>query len=216
MKRLLDTGRLLGIIRLVLVALILAPGVAAACEIDNKASLFVGGVQATTTTSSPSPTSPATTRLWAPFSIDKAFASGATVSMNELRSDLARTLTASELAAPYRWVFGDGAVAFGHTVRHDYARPGLYRLTIYGFDAATRSWFSFDRALVHIVPPGQVLQANLGYYALQALSFAMSGLMWGIDALLILMVLYIVAGRWKQRQRRSSQTAKASTRQLNR
>src|SRR5579884_4068408 len=125
MRWLTRSRRLAAIVRVILVALAVAPGVASACAIDNKASLFIGGVQATLNTASPT-----NTALWAPFTIAKAFAAGDTLSMSELRSDLAKTLSPATLAAPYRWVFGDGASALGHAVTHRYARPGLYRLAV--------------------------------------------------------------------------------------
>lgn len=189
------------VLRIALVVLALMPGVASACQIDNKASLFVGGVQAILNTAAPT-----NTALWAPFTIEKAFASGAAVSMHELRSDLAKTLSPGTLAAPYRWAFGDGGAALGHVVSHRYDHPGQYRLVVSGYNAATRSWFAFDQAVLRIVPPGQVLQANLGYYALRALDVAVSSLMWGIDALLILLVLYVVVGRRRGRRSRPGQT----------
>lgn len=184
--------RALGILVL---ALALAPRVATACAIDNKASLFTDGVQATLTTAAPTATG-----LWAPFTVEKAFASGVSLRFSELHSDLARTLPAAALAAPYRWAFGDGATALGHVVAHRYTRPGLYRLMVYGLSAATRSWFPFDRVLLRVVAPGQVLQANLGYYALRALDVIMSSLMWLIDAALILLVLFAVLHRLRSRR----------------
>jgi hypothetical protein len=54
---------------------------------------------------------------------------------------------------------------------------------------------------VHIVPPDQVLQANLGYYALRALDVVMSGVMWLIDAVLILLVLLTLRSRLRARRR---------------
>ena len=179
-----------------LVALALVPGAAAACALDNRASLSANGVRATITTEAP-----AGARLWAPFTIGKAFASGAAVQFSELGSDLARSLSAATLAAPYRWAFGDGTTVLEHTATHRYAHPGTYVLVVYGFDARTRTWFPFDKALVRIVPPDQVLQANLGYYALRALDVVMSGVMWLIDAVLILLVLLVVRSRLRARRR---------------
>lgn len=181
-------------------ALVAMPSIAAACAIDNTASLFAGGVQARLNTSSPTPSRP-----WATFTIDKAFASGASVSFSEARRELTRSLSAATIAAPYRWAFGDGATARGHNVAHRYQRAGVYRLVVYGYSATLRSWFPFDNALVHIVPPGQLWQANLGYYALRALDAIVSGLVWLIDAALVLFVAYVVLHRW--RARRASEQA---------
>jgi hypothetical protein len=55
--------------------------------------------------------------------------------------------------------------------------------------------------LVHIVPPDQVVQANLGYYALRALDVVMSGVMWLIDGALILLVVLALRGRLRTRRR---------------
>src|SRR5205823_8535282 len=146
-----------------LVALTLAPAVAVACVIDNTASLSANGVRATPTTAAPSDAG-----RWAQFTVGKAFASRAPVRFAELRSDLVRSLAPATLAAPFRWAFGDGATMLGHAATHRYAHPGLYRLTVYGFLQRTHSWFPFDNVLVRIVPPDQVLEANLGYYVLRA------------------------------------------------
>ncbi len=190
-----------GVAGILLLALLLTTGTATACVIDNKASLFANGVQATLNPAAP-PSNGAS--LWARFTLDKAFASATPVRFSESRADLQRSLAPDTLAAPYRWEFGDGAAALGHTVAHRYTRAGLYRLTVYGYAKATHSWFPFDNALLRIVPPGQVLQANLGYYALRALDVAMSGFMWVIDALLVGLVLYIVVS---QRRRKASPAA---------
>ncbi len=168
-------------------AVALGPGVATACTIDNTASLFVDGVQATLNTAAP-----VNTVLWAPFTIAKALASGATVPFSELRSDLKRSLPTATLNAPYRWSFGDGATALGHAVSHRFTHPGLYQLNVAGFSPGTHSWYIFDRALVRVVPPDQLLQANLGYYTLRVLDVVMSSLVWLLDAALVALVLYVV------------------------
>jgi len=183
-------------LRVLLLALALAPGVAAACVIDNTASLSANGVRATPTTAAPSDAG-----RWAQFTVGKAFASRAPVQFVELHSDLVRSLLPTTLAAPFRWAFGDGAAALGHAATHRYAHPGLYRLTVYGFSTHTHSWFSFDNVLVRIVPADQVVQANLGYYALRALDVVMSGVMWLIDAALILLVLLALRSRLRTRRR---------------
>lgn len=72
-----------------LLASALLPGVAAACVIDNTASLYLNGVRAVPTASPASTTNPT---QWALFTVEKAFASGAPVQVNEARSDLQRSL----------------------------------------------------------------------------------------------------------------------------
>jgi hypothetical protein len=178
-----------------LVLLALAPGVAAACAIDNTASLSADGVRAQLTTESVTDPS-----RWAPFTFTKAFASGSPLQIVENGADLARTLSAAERAAPFRWVLGDGTTVVGHMVTHRYARPGTYRLAVWGYDKA-RGWFQFDAALLHIVSPGQLTQDNLGYYALRALDIVMSGVFWLFDAALIALVLFAVLRRRSTRGR---------------
>lgn len=89
----------------------------------------------------------------------------------------------------------------GHSSSHRFDKPGLYHLMVYGFNTTTHSCFQFDSVLVYIVPPGQMLQSNLGYYALRALDVVMSGLMWVIDAVLILLVAAIVLTRLRSRRK---------------
>jgi len=133
------------------------PRTATACAIDNSASLHADTVPAMLTTSLPHGPGP-----WAPFTITQAIASEAPVQFTEAQADLARTLPAAMRRAPYRWAFGDGTVALGHDVTHRYAHPGRYIVPVCGYDRRARGWFTFDQALVHVVPPDQVLRANLG------------------------------------------------------
>ena len=179
-----------------LLALAVWPGAAGACAINNTTSLVANGVLASLT-----PASPTGARLWAPFTLGKSFASGASVQFSELRADLSKTMAPMILAQPYRWAFGDGATALGHVVTHRYTRAGTYLLMVYGFYSPRRQWFPFDQALVRIVPPGQVVQANLGYYAGQAISFVSSGPGWACDAALVLLLVYLPARRWRPRRR---------------
>jgi hypothetical protein len=181
--------RALGVVFL---ALALRTGVAGACTIDNRTSLVANGVLASIT-----PTSPTGARLWAPFTINKSFARRETVQFSELWADLRKTMAPMILAQPFRWSFGDGATALGHVVTHRYTRSGTYLLMVYGFYSPRRQWFPFDQALVRIVAPDQVVQANLGYYAGQAVSFVSSGPGWACDAALVLLLLSLPVRRWK-------------------
>jgi hypothetical protein len=171
--------------------LALLPGAAQACTIDNVASLLADGVPAMRTTSVPRGAAGHGAGLWAPFTLAQALAVGVPVHLAEDAKDLARTLPAHVRAAPYRWTFGDGSVGFGHTVVHRYARPGAYRLTVWGDDGVTRHWFAFDQAVVQVVPGDQVLRANLAYHALQAV-IALSGLTWPLDTVLVVAVLALL------------------------
>ena len=175
--------------------LTLAPSVATACAIDSTASLSANGVRATPTSASPSNASAAT---WAPFTVGQAFATGTPIVVDESQSELARTLTPDEVAAPYRWSFGDGGVALGHAVTHRYARPGFYRVVVSTVTARSKTLLLFDSVLLHIVPPDQTLQANLGYFAARLFDALVSGLLWIADGALVALVLAVV---WRRRKR---------------
>ncbi len=178
-----------GLAALTALLLALMPGAAAACAIDNVASLLADGVPAMLTTSAPHGTT-----SWAPFTIAQAIASGAPVRLAEAPADLARTLPPAVRLAPYRWAFGDGGASLGHAVVHRYAHAGTYRLTVSGYDGTTRRWFAFDAALLHVVPADQVLRANLGYDALQGV-IALSGVTWPVDGVIVVLVLALFVRR---------------------
>lgn len=145
-------SRLLAISLLaLLVASPLTLRVAVACSLDGKPSLAVNGIRARR-----NPVAPTGGEVWAPFILDRAFTSGSVVRATELRASLVRTLSASMLAAPFRWNLGDGTIALGHTVAHRYARPGLYQIAVYALDPRAHLWFPFDKALLRIVAPGQL------------------------------------------------------------
>ncbi len=167
----------------------IAPRMATACAIDNVASLLADGVPAMLTTSAPRGASP-----WAPFTIAQAIAAGAPVRLAEAPADLARTLPPAVRAAPYRWAFGDGGVAESHAAIHRYAHAGTYRLTVSGYDRTARRWFTFDAAVLRVVPADQVLRANLGYTALQSV-ITLSGLTWPINGVLVAGVLVVLVRR---------------------
>ncbi len=172
----------------VLLSLVAPVGTARACAIDNTASLSIDGAYAVRNAAAPR------TGLWAPFVFEQAFAANAVLSVDEQRADLARTLPPAMLAAPYRWDFGDGATALGHAAAHRYARPGLYRLVVYGLagQGHDRRWTTFDSVLVHVVPPAQAPGDNLGYILLHALA-TVSGATWPIDAALVVIVGLLLA-----------------------
>jgi len=159
------------------------PRAATACALDYRASLYADGVPALLTASGPHGRGP-----WAPFTIAQAIAAATPVRFTEAQADLARTLPPVMRRAPYCWAFGDGTIAVGHSVTHRYARRGMYIVTVSGFDPVARGWVAFDQAVAHVVPPDQVLWANLGYQALQGV-IALSGMTWPLDGVLIVVVL---------------------------
>lgn len=185
---------------LLLLGIILTPRPVVACAIDNVASVYANGAHATLTTAVAAPGA-----LWAPFTFGQAIATATPVTLAESRADLLRSLDSATVAAPYRWTFGDGTAVLGHVVTHRYAHPGLYLVGVAGFDGQTRRWFTFDKALLRVVPPGQVIQSNLGYYGLRVLDIAMSALVWIVDGGLVILILGVII-----RRRRTQQTMSAS------
>jgi len=177
-----------------------APRPAMACAIDNVASLLADGVPAMLTTSAPHGATP-----WAPFTVAQALASGAPVRLAEAPADLVRTLPPAVRAAPYRWAFGDGGASLGHAVVHRYARAGIYRLTVSGYDRGARRWFAFDQAVLRVVPADQVVGANLGYDALQGV-IVLSGVTWPIDGVIVALVLVLLARRTRGAHARGTMT----------
>ena len=174
--------------------LALTPSVALACAIDSTASLSANGVRATLNNVSSSNASNASAATWAPFIIGQAFATGTPIVVAESQAELARTLTPDEVAAPYRWSFGDGGVARGHAVTHRYARPGFYRVVVFTSTGRSKTRLLFDSVLLHIVPPDQTLQANLGFFAGRLFDGLMSGLLWIVDGALVALVLAVGGG----------------------
>ncbi|GAC1397696.1 MAG: hypothetical protein NVSMB65_16500 [Chloroflexota bacterium] len=178
-----------------LVLVMLGPGVASACALDNTASFWVDGVRASLNL-----TPPTDLARWSPFTVDRAFASDTALHLSENRADLARTLSPATLAAPYRWALGDGVTVFGHTITHRYARPGYYRVVVSGDGGTSRGWITFDTVLVHIVTPQEALTANLGYYALRALDIAVPIALWSLEGVLGAGLLYFLLVRPRRRK----------------
>ena len=78
---------------------------------------------------------------------------------------------------------------------------------VYGYYSPRWQWFPFDQALVRIVAPDQVLPANLGYAALQAVGFVSSGPGWACAAALVLLLLSLPVRRWRLRRRTEHATS---------
>ncbi len=85
---------------------------------------------------------------WAPFIASSTYRSGATIVLTENRTELARTLLPTVMTHPWRWQFGDGAAAYGWTVRHAYKHAGRWRVTTDCYDPASRTWNNFDQAVI--------------------------------------------------------------------
>lgn len=191
--------RLVRVLGALFLACLLQPGTVAACTLDNTASLSANGVRAGLATDTP--VSGAT---WAPFTVDKAFATGSLVRLDEARADLARSLSPATLARPFRWSFGDGSALVRMTATHRYMHPGTFRLQVFAYSPLRRRWLQFDAVRIHIVPPGQLTQANLGYYALRALDLVVSSSMDLITAALGLLLLYTLVSHMKAHRGRPS------------
>lgn len=176
-----------------LAAIAATPLGAHACAIDGYASLRVDGVPAMHTSAPPAPG-----RAWAPFTAAQAVAAGQDVRLGEQAADLARSLPAAWLAAPYRWSFGDGSRAAGRTVAHRYARPGLYVLRVSAFEPRTRRWLVFDAALLRVVPPGRLLQTNAAYAAL-SLVLLLEQITWLLSAVSLVAVGILLASHTRRR-----------------
>jgi hypothetical protein len=167
--------------------------------IDNTASLWANGVRASLTLAAASDLA-----HWAPFTIARAFATNAPIRLSESSADLGRSLPAATVLAPYRWTFGDGAAAVGHVVTHRYARPGIYKVTVYGLYSRTQgapSWIPFDSARLQIALPGQLARANAAYAAQSAFGAAATTYLWLAEGALVVVAVSAGLGfLWRHRK----------------
>lgn len=95
---------------------------------------------------------------YAPFVFPDLYGVGWPIRFGELAWGL--TLPTGELHAPWQWRFGDGAVAWGHSVTHIYRRSGAYVITVAAQVHGEPFPFLFDRILLHVIAPGQLLPAE--------------------------------------------------------
>jgi len=170
------------------------PTVATACAIDGKASMSADGVAAVLNISQPRAHQP-----WAPFIFDQSFAVGKPVQIGESRADLLLSLDSATVAAPYRWTLGDRTAKDGHAVSHTYAHPGTYQIVVDGYNRSAHRWFTFDKALVHIVPPDEVASANIGFTLNQIGDAVMSRLVPVADVALIALIVFTIVRRRRHR-----------------
>ncbi len=106
----------------VILAVLFWPATARACSIDGIVSLSANGNLANLTDGA---ATRANIAHWAPFSFIAA-AVGDTLHLREDLGELHRTLPESAFKTPFRWSFGDGAVATGWSPSHRYSRLGAY------------------------------------------------------------------------------------------
>lgn len=133
----------------------LAAGPAAACTIDNVPSATVEGRTAVLYDVAPSAVVPS---HYAPFILPGSFGAGWRLRVGERSQGL--SLTPRQQRAPWAWSFGDGHTARGHSVSHVYRAPGLYVLTVAALLSPHTAPFLFDRVLIQVRAPDQMLSSE--------------------------------------------------------
>ena len=137
---------------LILGLLALVPYPVTACTIDSVPSATASGRTAILYDIAPDSVDPA---YYAPFIFPGSFGAGRSIRFGEFSQGL--SLTARRRHAPWRWNFGDGTTSWGHSVPHAYRTPGLYVLTVSAYVPRTAAPFPFDRVLVRVLAPNQIL-----------------------------------------------------------
>ncbi|MGH2345872.1 MAG: PKD domain-containing protein [Chloroflexota bacterium] len=165
-----------------------------ACTLDNVASAAANGQRAVLSSSEPQAGKP-----WAPFRFAQAYSVGTSVTLSENRADIAKSLPASMLATPFRWVLGDGSSSRGMSVTHGYKQAGTYFVQVYAYASSEARWVLFDTVLLQIVPSNQLWQANLGYHALQVVDFATAWFGKLLTAVLAVLLMVTVVGHFRRR-----------------
>lgn len=132
--------------------LALAASPVLACTIDSVPSATALGRVAITYQVDPASINPAT---YAPFIFPGSFGVGWSIRFGERSTGL--QLTPSQLRDRWRWTFGDGTTAWGHTVMHSYRKPGTYVITVVTDVRSAAVFFPFDRVLVQVLAPARIL-----------------------------------------------------------
>ena len=128
--------------------LLSVPAVARACSLDSQPSAYANGQRDRVNTQVPATS--AQLAGWAPFVFARTYPLRRTIVLTENRREVARSLTAAAMRRPWRWEFGDGRVAYGWTVRHAYAHPGHWRISVDAYDLGTRQWYNFDQVVITV------------------------------------------------------------------
>jgi hypothetical protein len=122
--------------------------VARACKLDAQPSAYADGQRDRVNTQAPATS--AQLASWAPFVFARSYPVRRAIVLTEDRRELARSLTAAAMRRPWRWELGDGQVAYGWTVRHAYAHPGHWRISVDAYDPGTRQWYNFDQVVITV------------------------------------------------------------------
>lgn len=121
---------------------------ARACMLDQQPSISADGVLAAI--NGRPPASASALASWAAFVFGGHYPRGQAIALTEDRRQLALALTAAAMHRPWRWTFGDGAMADGWSVRHAYARPGRWRIGVAAYDPGSGRWYTFDQAELEV------------------------------------------------------------------
>jgi hypothetical protein len=121
---------------------------AAACTLDGQPTASANGQLARLNSHTPQTTADLAT--WAAFVFAQRFHSRRPITLAEDRRALSRVLIAAALRRPWRWEFGDGSMGYGWSVRHSYARPGNWRVTVDAYLPSNKKWYHFDQVMLTV------------------------------------------------------------------
>lgn len=156
----------------------LSPAVASACILNSQSSLSANGYAANKNFDGSSVGGTAI-----PFVFSRVYGRGQAIHFDENLTDLKKSLSATALAHPFLWRWGDGTYSIARSPSHLYRHVGTYMISVYAYQAPAGgdAWSPFDRAQMRIVPPGELLRDNLGEDFLDLFSLVVT---WGIRLVL--------------------------------
>ncbi len=121
---------------------------AGACTLDGQPTASANGQLARLNPHTPQTTADLAT--WAAFIFTQRFHAGRPITLAEDRRALTRVLIPAALHRPWRWEFGDGSMGYGWSVRHSYAHPGSWRITVDAYLPSTKKWYHFDQVMLTV------------------------------------------------------------------
>jgi hypothetical protein len=140
---------LLVLAALALVALSLASvGLATACGLDQKPSMFANGTIARV--NKQTPTTAVEVLAWSYFAFLGKYSTHHTIEFREDRVEVAHGLSAEAMRQPIAWSYGDGQAGRGWAVSHHYLRPGRRIVQVFVWDPESGRWDLFDRASIQV------------------------------------------------------------------